>query len=176
MAAVQTIFKADKLDPATFTTSFAQAVGIDSVQAFIDSFKARLGVPTAYERVGYQYKITTAKGSIGCSIAVDQDGKINNLLFHDEMSAIDLATLQKIMIAPKVDPSWFQEDFAKDVPSTHIDDVLAGIHKSLGDFVRIEARPRGYFTVFTHGEAHAQISVTADGKVSYLAFTEAPKS
>ena len=172
-AAVKGLFSSPKIDPSTFTTRFVSKVPIDGIQGFVDSYKGRLGNPIRFDRDGTQLRIVSKGGSIGCDVALDQEGKISDLLFHDEMSAADLAALQSVMAAPKADPALFEKSFAADVPMTRVDDVIDGYRTKFGAFVRIEARKRGYYVVFEKGEAHAQISVTADGKIDYLAFTAA---
>ncbi len=171
-AAVKALFASDKIDPAAFTPAFVSKVPVDGIQGFIDSYKERLGTPLRFDRDDTQLRIVSKGGSIGCDVALDQQGKISDLLFHDEMSAADLAALQSVMVAPKADAAAFEKSFAADVPMTRIDDVIGGLRTKFGAFVRIEARKRGYFVIFEKGLAHAQISVTADGKIDYLAFTE----
>jgi hypothetical protein len=173
-AAVQTLFASSKIDPSLFTAAFVAKIPMDGVQQFIDSYKERLGAPKSFDRDGSQLRIVSPHGSIGCDIALDEQGKISNLLFHDEMSLADLDALQKVMSAPNADASLFEESFKTDVPMTKVDDVIGGLRSKFGPFVRIEARKRGYFVVFAHGEAHAQISVNAQDKIDYLAFTESP--
>jgi len=173
-AAVKTLFASTKIDPSLFTAAFVSKIPMDGVQQFIDSYKNRLGDPKSFDRDGSQLRIVSPRGSIGCDIALDEQGKISNLLFHDEMSVGDLDALQKIMSAPSADPSLFEESFKTDVPMTKVDEVIGGLRAKFGPFVRIEARKRGYFVVFDHGVAHAQISVNAQDKIDYLAFTEAP--
>jgi hypothetical protein len=170
--AVTTLFASPKIDPSLFTANFVSKIPIDGVQEFIASYKQRLGEPKSFVREGTQLRIISPRGSISCDIALDQQGKISNLLFHDELSQSDLDALQKIMSSPSADPALFEESFKTDVPMTKVDDVIGGLRKKFGPFVRIETRRRGYFVVFDHGEAHAQISVNAQGKIDYLAFTE----
>ncbi len=171
-AALKALFTSPKVDPAAFTAAFVQQVPMDGVQSFIDSYKHRLGDPTAYALDGTQYRITSAKGSIGCNIALDQSGKISSLLFHDEMSPPDLTALQKVLVAPQADSSMFEAGFAADVPLKRVNDIITDLRTKYGGFERVDARKRGYYAIFERGEKHAQISVTDDGKIDYLAFTD----
>jgi hypothetical protein len=171
-AAVKSLFESAKIDPAAFTSTFVQAEPLDIVQGFINSYKQRLGTPTAYDFDGFQFRIKSPKGSIGCSIALDQAGKISNLLFHDELSASNLAALQRLLSAPKADPAWFDAAPGQVAKTDKVDEVTGNLRSKFGNFVRIETRKKGYYVVYDHGEAHAQISTTADGKIYHLEFAE----
>jgi hypothetical protein len=172
---LHTLFTQPKLDPALFTSNFVAKIPVTDVQAFVGSYVARLGAPTSIDKSGFEYQIVSPKGSIKVNIAFDQANHISSLLFHDELSAVNGAALQKVLAARTLSADWFEPSYLRDVPTQKLSSVLADMHAALGTFVRVDTRNSTYVAVFDHGESHAQISADIDGKINYLAFSKPDK-
>jgi hypothetical protein len=169
---LQTIFAAPALDASLFAANFTSKIPVADVQQFVDSYKSRLGAPTAIERDGYEYAIVSPKGSIRANVAFAQDGKISSLLFHDELSPDNRIALERLLAAQTIQDDWFVPSFTSEVPTAKTQALLADMHAKLGRFVRVDTRKGAYVAVFERGESHAQISADAAGKIDYLAFSK----
>jgi hypothetical protein len=175
-ATLQALFTQATLDPALFAPAFVSKVPLSDVQAFVGSYVVRLGAPTSIAPSGLGYLVTSPKGSIKVDIAFDEKGHISNLLFHDELSATNLAALQKVLAAGTLSSDWFEPSYVRDVPTQKLSSVLADMHAALGKFVRVDTLNAAYVAVFDQGETHAQISADIDGKIDYLAFSKPDKA
>jgi hypothetical protein len=170
--ALQKLFAKGPIDPALFAPNFLSKIPVSDVQSFVDSYTERLGAPTAIVKDGFEWSLASPKGTIKVNIAFDAQGRISSLLFHDELSPDDLAALQHVLGADKLDPLWFEASFLSDAPLEKLQSVLTGMHGALGAFLRVDTRSGKYIAVFEKGESHAQISTDPDGKINYLAFSK----
>jgi hypothetical protein len=166
------IFTQSSIDPALFAPNFLAKIPVSDVGAFVASYVVRVGAPTAIDKNGFEYLITSPRGSIKVNIAYDEQGRISSLLFHDELSADNLSALQRVLSADTVSPDWFQPSYVKDVPTEKLISLLDDMHAKLGKFVRVDTRNSAYIAIFDHGESHAQISADIDGRIDYLAFAK----
>ena len=169
--ALQKLFAKGPIDPALFGPNFVSKIPVSDVQSFVDSYTERLGAPSAIVKDGFEWSLVSPKGTIKVNIAFDAQGRISSLLFHDELSPDDLAALQHVLSADKLDPQWFEASFLGVAPLDKLQSVLAGMHGALGAFLRVDTRNGKYVAVFEKGESHAQISTDPDGKINYLAFS-----
>lgn len=172
VTALQRLFAATPLSASLFTPAFLDKVPVSDVQSYVDSYKARLGAPTAIARDGVDWALTSPNGSIKVKFALDARGRISSLLFHDELSGDNQAALQRVLAATTISPEWFEPSYLDDVPTAKVESLLADLHAKLGAFVRVETRAGRYFAIFEKGETHAQISADPDGKIDYLAFSK----
>jgi len=169
--ALERLFARATPDSASFAPSFLAKVSISDIASFVDSYKSRLGAPASIDKDGGEWKLRSAQGSIKVDIACDARGRISSLLFHDELSADNLAALQRVLAAGTIAPEWFEPSYLNDIPTTKLESLLADMHAALGPFVRVETRGGAYFAIFEKGESHAQISAGPDGRIDYLAFS-----
>jgi hypothetical protein len=164
------LFAQSSVDASLFAGSFP--IPISDVDTFVKSYVARIGAPTTVAADGASYDLTSPKGSIKADIALDPQGKISSLLFHDELSQDNYAALLRVLSADTIVPDWFEPSYLHDVPTQKLVSLLADMHAKLGKLVRIETRKGKYFAVFEHGESHAQISADIDDRIDYLAFSK----
>ena len=172
VTALQRLFAAAPLSASLFAPGFLATVPVSDVQSYVDSYKERLGAPTAIARDGAGWALTSPNGSIEVKLGLDTRGRISSLLFHDELSGDNRAALQRVLAATTISADWFEPSYLDDVPTAKLEGLLADLHAKLGAFVRIETRAGKYFAIFEKGETHAQISADPDGKIDYLAFSK----
>jgi hypothetical protein len=172
VAALHRLFAPAPLSSSLFAPRFLEKLPVSDVQSYVDSYKERLGAPTEIVKNGIDWDVTSPNGSIKVKIGFDSHGRIANLLFHDELSADNLAALQRVLAAATISPDWFEPSYLDDVPTSKVESLLTDLHAKLGAFIRIETRGGKYFAIFEKGETHAQISADPDGKIDYLAFSK----
>jgi hypothetical protein len=172
IATLNTLFSQPHLDPHLFTPNFLAKIPVSDVEAFIGSYVVRLGAPTAIAPQGYEYLVTSPKGSVKVDIAFDDQHRISSLLFHDELSAANLAALQKVLGGDDLSPDWFEPSYLKDVPTEKLTSLLADMHKAMGKLVRVDTQNSTYVAIFENGATHAQVSADIDGRIDYLAFSK----
>ena len=170
--ALQKLFAQPALTDSMFAPNFLAKIPVSDVQAYVDSYKQRLGAPTAVVKDGFEWALVSPKGSIKVTIAFDQQGRISSLLFHDELSADNLAALERLLAADSISPDWFEASYLEAVPAPKVERLLADMHGKLGAFVRVDTQAGKYIAIFERGRTHAQISADSERKIDYLAFSK----
>ncbi len=162
------MFEGKAIDGVVLAASFTAQVSVAALQEIVDDFKARLGAVGAIVQDGGDYQMTFAKGSLRATIALDSDGKVSGLLFHDEVSDVDTAALKRALSADAVSADWFAPSFLSALPVDHMNAVLSQLRATEGAFQRVEVRGGMYYAVYEKGESHANIVTDAAGKITYL--------
>jgi hypothetical protein len=178
-SALRSLFAAPASPAALFSPSFARDVPPETIGKYVQFYERAIGAPISIERDAggaraadgtTEYVITAPRGSLRAAIALDPNGTIAALRFHDEISPANADALKRVLAAHVLAPDWFADSPTRTKALARTQKIVDDLHAALGAYVRLETRDAAYVAIFEHGETHAQISADNSGRIVYLSF------
>ncbi|MBD3883227.1 serine hydrolase [Phormidium tenue FACHB-886] len=81
------------------------------------------------------------------------------------------AALDRLFTTPRVESEWFTDSFLQQVPVAQLEQIIAGLRQSLGEYQQIQPNGSSYSAVFAGGKVSTQIALDAEGRIAGLFFS-----
>ena len=87
-------------------------------------------------------------------------------------SPIDIATnrIDTMLRTGHADPAWFSATFLAEYPASKIDDIVASLKGSLGEYRSLEFTPANFIAHFAKGTDDIRIHLDANNAIDALLF------
>lgn len=85
--------------------------------------------------------------------------------------ASPIAALDRLFTTPQVESEWFTNSFLQQVPLAQLEQIIADLRQSLGEYQQIQPNGSSYWVVFAGGKVSAQIVLSAEGEIAGLFFS-----
>jgi len=167
-AALESLFRSERIDASRFANAFTAQVPLSTVAALVDDYRRRLGALVSTTKAGSDYALDFTGGTVRATIALSPDGTIAALSFHDETTAASRAALLRLFTEPTPPTDVFSAAFLAQIPITQIAALTKQIAAEEGKFVRLDLRQGVYYAVFERAENRVLAATDAAGRFTML--------